>query len=517
MGSVCGLRFGISVTPHPDIAISRLVSQYRQDPLGYIKIAFPWGEAGGPLEHHAGPCPCQIRVLTVLGREIRKRQFDGHTPVKPIRIAVATGHGVGKSALFGMLDNYIRSTRPFCRGTVTATTTKQVHTKTWAAIQEWNRMAITGHWFEITSERAYRIGEKEKWFSQPQASEETNSEAFAGQHAANSTSYYLNDEVSGVPDKIFEVERGGLTDGEPMQFLFGNLTQPSGFFARVMNGEEPSFEADCRIRIDSRECPLTNKDEIADMIAEYGEDSDIVRVRVRGLAPRAGISQYFDDDLIQAARTRKTLGISDDPLIAGCDFAWGGDDPNTIRFRHGLDMWSIPPIKIPGEQTREPQVMIGKLAEVLTKLWPVGVGNRRMKVTQLFCDSAGIAGPVVIRLRQLGFTNVVECNFAAHSINPKYKNVRAMMIGELKSTLQQGGAIDTSKELSDDLRHIQVVNYVPLQFEEKKLLKKRLGRSTDDLDALALTHYMPVVLPSVQRQALGYVEEKPYIPASPYS
>ena len=217
------------------------------------------------------------------------------------------------------------------------------------------------------------------------------------------------------------------------------------------------------------------------------------------------------------ARGRKTSGLKDDALVAGCDFAWGGEDPNTVRFRHGLDMWSIPPIKVPGEQTRAPEVMIGHLANVLTKEWPTGITWRKQKVTMLFCDSAGIAGPVVIRLREMGFSNVVECNFGAHSIDPKYKNVRAMIIGRYKEWLQSGGSIDPSKELSDDMRHIQVVNYVPLQFEEKKLLKKRLGRSTDDLDSAALTFYMPIVLPEVQRQAMGYRKEKPFVPASAYS
>ena len=506
------------MTAHPDIAIAELCARNRATPLGYARIAFPWSGVGSPLEHYRGPCSCQRRILGVLGREIQKRNFNGHTPVKPIRIAVASGHGIGKSACFGMIADFIRSTRPFSKGTATATTNTQLQTKTWSNIQSWKKMSLTSHWFEDTTEMIYRTDEREGWFLSAQTSNEENSEAFAGQHAANSTSYYIFDEASGISDKIFEVaNRGGMTDGEAMMFVFGNLTQPSGFFARIMNGEEPSFPEDCRLRIDSRECELTNKEEIAEMIAEYGEDSDLVRVRVRGLAPRAGISQYFDDELIQSARNRKTLGISDDPLIAGCDFSWGGEDANVVRFRHGLDGWSIPVIKVQGEFTREPQVMIGQLAEVLSKEWNVGGIGRKMKVTQLFCDSAGIAGPVVIRLRQLGFTNVVECNFGAHSIDPRFKNVRSMMIGRVKEWLQAGGAIDHSKELGEDLRFIQVVNFLPLRFEEKKLLKKRLGRSTDDLDALALTFYQRVQLASVSRQALEYSHDAPYRPASPYS
>jgi len=39
-------------------------------------------------------------------------------------------------------------------------------------------------------------------------------------------------------------------------------------------------------------------------VEEYGEDSDFVRVRVRGLPPRAGISNFISVDSVQAARHR---------------------------------------------------------------------------------------------------------------------------------------------------------------------------------------------------------------------
>src|SRR5262249_13644510 len=73
-----------------------------------------------------------------------------------------------------------------------------------------------------------RRGEKESWMVSAQSCAEQNSEAFAGQHAATSTSFYIFDEASGVPDKIFEVAEGALTDGEPMVFLFGNPTRKHG-------------------------------------------------------------------------------------------------------------------------------------------------------------------------------------------------------------------------------------------------------------------------------------------------
>lgn len=470
-----------------ELRLAEAVAGYYDDPLGYAYFAFPWGKKGTFLEHHEGPCPCQIKLLTILRDEVRKRAFDGHTPVRPIRIAVSSGHGIGKSAFFGMVTDWIRATRKDSIGSATANTITQLDTKTWAAILRWQKMSIVAHWFDATTERVYRKNQRESWFLGRQSSDETNSEAFAGQHAQSSTSYYINDECSGIPDKIFEVQEGGLTDGEPMQFAFGNPTQPTGKFARIMRGVEPGNWI--RVTIDSRECPLTNKEEIQDWIDAYGEDSDFVRVRVRGLPPRAATSQFIADDLVNEAMKRPPRCLHDDPLVVGVDFAWGGDDNNTVRFRKGADAKSIPPIYVPGELTRKPEIMVQVLSEVLSKTYTVGAWSG--KIAMLFMDSAGIAGPVAIRLRELGFRNLVEVNFNAQSVDPKYKNVRAMIHDKTRQWLSHG-SIDRCPALIEDCQAVRVLKHVPLLLIPKEAIIKELGHSTDDLDALSLTHYMHV-------------------------
>jgi hypothetical protein len=102
-----------------------------------------------------------------------------------------------------------------------------------------------------------RRSAKESWRVLAQSCREENSETFAGQHAADSTSFYVFDEASAIPDKIFEVAEGGLTDGEPMIFLFGNPNRNTGKFQRVTFG----VERDRWIRhsVDSRTSRFTNK------------------------------------------------------------------------------------------------------------------------------------------------------------------------------------------------------------------------------------------------------------------
>jgi hypothetical protein len=303
--------------------------------------------------------------------------------VKAIRMAVSSGHGVGKSTLVAWLVLWILSTRPHARGTITANTLKQLETKTWAQIQRWVKLAINARWFTVTERSlSYRF-HPDTWACSIRTCRVENSEAFAGQHAADSTSFYIFDEASGIPDQIFEVAEGGLTDGEPMIFLFANPTKNSGKFYRAVFGDERN-RWNSRT-IDSRQCTLTNQQQIAEWIEDYGEDSDFVRVRVRGLPPNASDLQYIDSARVAAAQKRKPDYLPNDPLIVGMDVARGGNDATEICFRRGNDARSIPPIRISGEQSRDSMRLAAKLAEVLNTTY-AGI-----KPTKAFVDAAMVA------------------------------------------------------------------------------------------------------------------------------
>lgn len=482
------------------LELSDQAAGYYADPLGFCLFAFPWGEPGSALENFAGPRPKQERFLGDLGDEIKARKFDGVHPVLPIMMSISSGHGEGKSALIGMLAQFLMVTRDGLRGTVTANTGDQLQTKTWAAIQTWNQRSIYRFMFEINAERFYKINRKMDWSMEPQSCAEENSEAFAGQHNVASSSVYLFDEDSNVSDKIHEVAQGGLTDGESMWFCFGNPTRRQGMFYEINFGTKRNFwnsftlgptrgKDDCAgTRIwDAHESPFANKEFQAEQLKEYGFDSDLYRVRVRGLPPMAGDTQFIPADLISAAQRREPHYLLDDPLICGVDLSWGGNDPVCIRFRRGMDARRIAPIKIPGEKTRDNALIVSKLADVLDREW----GGR--KVDMMFLDAAGNCGIIVARLRELGYTNIQEINFGGHSPSPKYKLMRSYMWGQLKEALPYL-SIDTSPDLEADLGApgYKLTGQTEILLEEKRLIIKRLGHSTDDGDALALTFAMKV-------------------------
>jgi hypothetical protein len=477
-----------------DLKLAEFVSDFYADPLGFVIACYPWGEPG-PLKDHDGPDTWQREHLAWVGEQVRARAFDGQHAVSAIRSSVSSGHGIGKSVEVAWLVDWIMSTRPHCQGTITANTFTQLQTKTWAAIQRWTKLCLTGHWFVVNAERMYHPEHKESWFCALQSSREENSEAFAGQHAADSTSFYIVDEASAVPDAILEVAEGGLTDGEPMIFLFGNPTRNNGKFHRVTFGSERGRWH--QVVVDSRLSKFTNKTQIAEWIQDYGEDSDFVRVRVRGLPPSAADLQFIGSDLVAEAQRRTAVCLPVDPLICGLDVARGGMDECVFRFRRGDDAQSFKPIRIPGEQARDSMKLATVAANVLGSLY----GGQR--VHTMFVDATGgsIGGPVADRLRQLGHSNVIDVQFGGESPDTTYANMRSYMWGRMRDWLKRG-AIDQTPHLEIDLtapgyKHDKRDRVL---LESKEDMKKRGVDSPDDGDALALTFAQVVRMDTPQPQ-----------------
>ena len=484
-----------------ELELAAELANYYADPLGFVLFAYPWGKRGS-LENHAGPDKWQAKFLEELGDQVTHRAFDGKNPVLPIRMTRSSGHGIGKSTLAAWLVDWIMTTRPHSQGTVTANTFSQLQTKTWASIQRWTRLLPWVLWFTVGNERMYHNDYRETWFCSAQSCREENSEAYSGQHAIESTSFYIFDEASAIPNKIFEVAEGGLTDGEPMEFLFGNPTRNSGKFFSVNFGKERNFWN--QGSIDARECKFPNKELIKEWVDFHGEDSDFVRVRVRGMAPRAGDMQFIDQERVYEAQKRPAKCLPDDWLIAGVDVARGGEDNNVIRYRRGLDARTIPAERIPGEQTRDSMLLVSKLSLILADQRP------ERKVRMMFVDSA-FGGPVVNRLHQLGFKNLMEVNFGGKSPDPHQANMRAFMWQTMKDWMLMG-SIDQCPHLETDLtgpgyhhdRHDRLV------IESKEDMAKRDLASPDDGDALALTFAQPVAPPKPKPKG-------PPTPVSPWS
>lgn len=454
--------------------LSSDISEFYANPLGFVLYAFPWGE--GVLKDQQ-PKKWQVDFLTRLGDEVQKRAFDGVNAVEPIRMAVASGHGIGKSALTAWLLLWISSTRPHAKGIVTANTSDQLKTKTWSELAKWLNLSINKHWFEYSSGKGsmsfrHKLN-PEGWRADAQTCREENSESFAGLHASNSTPYYLFDEGSAIPDKIYEVAYGGLTDGEPMFFVFGNPTRNSGRFREFWRKERHRW---ITWNIDARQVEGTNKSLFKEWADDYGEDSDFVKVRVRGEFPSQSIMQFFSDEIIDPAIGRE-LPLEKykfAPIILGVDPAWTGSDEFVVYKRQGLYSKRLMVLE-KNDNDFETAGMIAHLQDEH--------GADCVNIDAGYGTGIYSAGKNMGRQWNLIW-------FSGKSSDIGCLNKRAEMIKDVRDWLRQGGSIEKDKTILEELRSIETVGGRidgKIQIESKEQIKKRIGISTNRLDALALT------------------------------
>ena len=415
-------------------------------------------------------------------------------------MARASGHGVGKSTVAAWVVLWGLSTMPNTRIVVTANTDSQLRTKTWPEVTKWLRLLINRDWFKATATAVFSAeAERERlWRADAIPWSEENTEAFAGLHNKGRRVVLIFDEASAIDDKIWEVSEGALTDEdtEIIWLAFGNPTRNTGRFRECFGRFRHRWDHG---HIDSRDVEGTNKRQLADWVKDYGEDSDFVRVRVRGVFPHAGSTQFISSELVAAAASaeRTPLYVHDEPLIMGVDVARFGDDASIIRFRRGRDARSIPAIKLRGADT---MAVAARIADEAA----------RLKVDAIFIDGGGVGGGVVDRCRQIGLA-VTEIQFGGKSDRSQvgqdrpigYANKRAEIWGALRDWLETG-AIDDDPDLIADLTGVEYGYALRdgrdcVLLERKEDMSRRGLASPDNGDALATTLSYPVMSSAASR------------------
>lgn len=464
-----------------DELISALAS-FSSDPLGFAHFAFPWGEVGSTLENRSLE-PWQVQILSDLR--------DGLlTPSEAIREAVVSGNGVGKSAIVSIIILWAATTFEDTKGVVTANTETQLKTKTWAELGKWFNLFIGKGLFRLTATALFsRDPERERtWRVDMVPWSEHNIVAFQGLHNEGKRLFIIFDEAAVIPDGIWEAGDGCMTDANTQRLwcVFGNPNAPTGRFRECFPGGR--FASRWRsLSVDSRTVSFTDKRESQNWIDDYGEDSDFVRIRVRGVFPRAGTIQFIGTELAREASFRDVSVHVFDPLCIGVDVARFGDDETVIYFRKGRDGRSIAPVRLRGADT---MTTASRAAEAFL----------HYRADAIFVDGGGPGGGVVDRLRMLHIP-VIEVQFGAKSDNNlgfsetgiSYANKRAEIWGAVKEWLKVG-AIPQEPLLIDELSGPQYGFNVrnEIQLETKESMKKRGVSSPDLADALALTFAYPV-------------------------
>lgn len=473
-----------------DIQIIEDLARLELDPYRAVMYLFPWGRKGTPLENHSGPNDWQREQLESIGEALRAGADQSEAVARVIQEATASGHGIGKSAMVSMVTAWAMATMPHTRMVITAGTDTQLRTKTQPEIAKWFRMMICAHWFEVTATKIAHVQHPTSWRCDFVPWSERNPEAFAGLHNMNRRIVVIFDEASQIVDIIWETVMGALTDADTqiIWLVYGNPTRNTGRFRECFGRYKHRWT--CR-QIDSRSVPGTNKALFQSWVDDYGEDSDLVRVRVRGVFPRASSLQFIPNDIVQEARKREVEALFTDPIVLGVDVARFGDDQSVIAIRRGLDAKSRPWRRMRNVDTMTLASEVAKVAN-------------QNSADAIFIDEGGIGAGVVDRVRQLelprgcqvygvNFGGKPDGGWVTEADEVKTRNKATEMAAQARSWLKRG-AIPDEQEIEDDLcgREYGYDNDNAIVLERKEDMKKRGLASPDNMDALSLTFAYPV-------------------------
>ena len=458
----------------------------KDDPEAFVRYAFPWGQPNTPLEHFKGPRTWQRKVLRRLKTHIEANK--GVVDFSNLRLAVASGRGIGKSALVSWIVIWMLTTRIGSTTIVSANSEAQLRSVTWAEITKWLAMTINSHWFEISAtrvlpakwladlvERDLKKGTR-YWAAEGRLWSEENPDAYAGVHNADGV-LVIFDEASGIPDPIWAVSAGFFTENTPNRFwfAFSNPRRNSGYFYECFNAKRAFWQTE---NIDSRTVEDTDKQIYEQIIAEYGEDSPQARVEVYGEFPSAGEDQFIGASAVDDAASRPRYKDETAPIVIGVDPARGGADATVIVVRQGRDLVAIK--RYHGEDT---MTTVGRVIDAIEEYRPA--------LTVI--DEGGLGYGVLDRLKEQRY-KVRGVNFGWKSSKPvMWGNKRAEMWGAMKDWLKTA-SIPNDRQLKADLTGPMKKpdSSGTIYLEGKKEMKSRGLASPDAADALAVTFAFPV-------------------------
>ena len=394
----------------------------------------------------------------------------------PKRLAVASGHGIGKDALLSWLIHWYLFTRIDSQIGCTAPTATQLYDVLWKELSVWHhKLSEDYRRFFLWTASHYKIVERpETWWARARTASKETPEAFAGLHGESVM--LIGDEASGIPDEIFRTGEGSLTDKDTLVVLVGNPIRLDGFFYDCFNKDKNNWQV---FNFDSRESPIVEPDYIGRIIAKYGEDSDEFAFMVAGQFPKQqGIDKGGWMPLLSESDLRfcPDTGYFRQPRL-GIDPAGEGNNKSAFVLR---DSFKAKLACI--EDISTPKTIAEKALTIMTHyniLAPkVSIDN--------FGAGANVGAEIAISVGQR-----VHClNVGEKADNDKFINKRAECYWRLREWIIAGGLLTGNLENWKELFTLRYKRTLmgKIQIMSKVEMKDKYGfESPDVADALSLT------------------------------
>jgi len=452
----------------------------------------------------------------VLGIELAPHQIEIVEAVRDHkRVAVASGHKIGKSLILAGLALWFFCSFPDARVVMSSTTSRQVDAILWRELRKLHAGAgrcvackrEDPHGMTISAPCPHsaivdgephelaRSGLKTTGFREVVGFTAREAEAVAGISGANLL--WEVDEASGVADTIFEAIQGNRAAGARI-VMTSNPTKTEGYFFEAFERKKDLWKT---FQISSESVAgyaipgLCSQEWIDEMRAEYGADSVFFMVRVLGKFPLGEAGKIISLHDITEAQNRWLDAPAVGRLRLGVDPAGPGGmgDESAFALRRGVKILSL--------TTRRGLTPDGHLTEVLGILSENPTPREEPAIVVV--DREGEVGARVYACfaahlqTHAGAFVLAGVRSSERRADPRrlYDLVRDELWANLRDWIKAGGAIPEDYKLEKELHapewRLDVHNRQ--KATGKPELRKLLGRSPDRADALTLAAWDPVI------------------------
>jgi hypothetical protein len=422
-----------------------------------------------------------------LGYHLWNKQVEiAEALLKYQRVAVKSGHGVGKSFMASVIIAWWVDTRRNLDSIAVSSAPVQDQLSIiWEYLRDHHRRAeMLGR---ITLDNDWR-DDNDTERAKGRKPSNTNQHAFQGVHRRNGVLAVL-DEGCGIPETIFTAVDAITTGKYDAALVIGNPDDINTPFGGIWKNKDESWH---KITINSYDSPnITGEDFpeehsgglvtaawIEGRRKAWGPDSPRFKSKVLGEFSEDGTNALFPVGTLNIGRfTELTIGQDSKPRL-GCDIARMGDDYTVIYLYHDgvlrfLAKWSK-------TDTVETSARIVQLA------FDNGVSEVRIDGVGL---GAGVQDQVTAKSENRFETIGIIGNAASTDID-KWINARAEMYDTVRERMFNGGIdidpedADLAKEWGDLEYHFRNTRS-SLQIASKEEIRLKTGKSPDFGDAAA--------------------------------
>ena len=392
------------------------------------------------------------------------------------KVAIKSGHGVGKTAFQSWLVLWWMLTHYPCKIAVTGNTQHQLQDVLWTEVDKWYRKLPDGFksQLEIKSDKISLAGAKDS-FCSLRVSRREQPEALQGFHSENML--FICEEASGIPDIIFEVAEGSLSTENAKVVMCGNPTRSDGYFYEAFHSMRDRW---FNMTVSCEDGEYVSEKFLEDMKSKYGEESNIYKVRVLGEFPTQSDDVLLPLHLVESACTRDTESSPTTPVIWGLDVARYGNDRSALAKRRGQEL--LEPVK-----TWSGKDLMELAGIILTEYEAVRYNDRP---TAIYIDAIGIGAGLADRLKELDLPAYSVAVSESASLKDKFTRLRDELFWNCREWFEgRDVKIPQDDNLIQEITGIRYkyLSTGKLKIESKDEMKRRGQRSPDVADAFVLT------------------------------